>query len=83
MRKILFFTFLFSLFLQGCDLTKYAAKRKEVFDSYLNHHKSELIQNWGPPTRRDNDGKGGEILIYERTVTTRAVFYGTYRENTK
>jgi len=38
--------------------------------SWVGSHKSELYQSWGPPTRITDDGKGGEILIYETYVNT-------------
>jgi len=37
----------------------------KAMDSWVGSHKSELIAQWGPPTRVASDGKGGEILIYE------------------
>jgi len=52
-------------------------------DSWMGHHKSELIQSWGPPTRYEMDGKGGEILIYEKSITRGQVIGNTYYENTK
>jgi len=37
----------------------------QVMDSWVGHHKSELIRSWGPPTEVASDGAGGEILIYK------------------
>lgn len=37
-------------------------------DTWKGHHKSELYQKWGPPSRTTDDGLGGEILIYEKWV---------------
>lgn len=54
----------------------------EVMDSWVDSHKSELIQEWGPPSRYESDGKGGEILIYERKVTRGGVYNNVYYENT-
>lgn len=51
------------LILSGCLPTK-------ALNSWLGHHKSELIRTWGPPTRTASDGAGGEILIYEQGVYT-------------
>ncbi len=44
----------------------------KVMDSWTNHHYSELIGSWGPPTQVYDDGNGGRILIYayNRTYTT-------------
>jgi hypothetical protein len=55
-------------------------KERAALDSWLNHSKAELIQAWGPPTRYESDGKGGEILIYENTVKVANIIYGTYME---
>lgn len=33
--------------------------------SWIGHHTSKLIQQWGAPTRVAPDGLGGEILVYE------------------
>lgn len=55
---------------------------KRIMDSWLNHHKSELIRSWGPPTRYDSDGQGGQILIYEYTRTLGATIYGNYMQRT-
>ena len=58
------------------------AKSKEVMNSWLKHHKSELIRSWGPPTRYGSDGQGGEILIYEYPRTLGAVIYNNYLQRT-
>ena len=50
--------------------------------SWMGAHKSRLIQSWGPPTRYDSDGQGGEILIYEYTRTVGAYVYGSYMQRT-
>jgi hypothetical protein len=80
------FSLLLSLLLliTSCGPSKKAQqdKLKEVMDSWLGHHKSELIQSWGPPDRYASDGKDGEILIYEKMITRGAVIYNTYREVT-
>ena len=53
-------------------------------DSWLNHHKSKLIMEWGPPNRITTDGKGGEIYIYEKSRTrahTMTNFLGVELDN--
>jgi PBP1b-binding outer membrane lipoprotein LpoB len=75
------------LLFSGCTSTKktqaeQAQKNKETMDSWLKHHKSELIRSWGPPTRYDSDGQGGEILIYEYKRTVGAVINGNYLQRT-
>ncbi len=47
----------------GC--TSWQASTKPQMDSWLKHHKSELIQSWGPPTATADDGNGGQILIFD------------------
>ncbi|MCF7809484.1 hypothetical protein K9N50_00700 [bacterium] len=32
---------------------------------WIDHYEWELIERVGPPTCRENDGKGGEILVYK------------------
>ncbi len=71
----------------GCTSTKktqaeQAQKNKETMNSWLKHHKSELIRSWGPPARYDSDGQGGEILIYEYNKTVGAVINGNYIQRT-
>lgn len=72
-----------SLLIGACTTTKQLQEEtRRVMDSWMGHHKSELIQSWGPPDRYESDGKGGEILIYESQQTRGAVIYGTYYERT-
>ena len=40
---------------------------EEAMQSWMGHHKSEIIAKWGAYSRTIGDGKGGEILIYETT----------------
>ena len=57
MRKIIIIFLCLSIL--GC------ASINKTMRSWVGHHKSELILKWGPPSRTADDGKGGEILIYE------------------
>ena len=36
----------------------------KTMNSWKGAHKSVLFMSWGPPTRVDPDGRGGEILTY-------------------
>lgn len=56
-----------SLF-SSCKTTSFAQKEKTTMDSWLGHSKAELLQSWGPPTKVDSDGQGGEILTYDKSV---------------
>lgn len=80
MRQSIFITIIAATLLIGCNLSK---KTSEAMDSWVGHHKSELIQSWGPATRYESDGKGGEILIYERSVTTGRFIGNNYVQNTR
>jgi len=53
-----------SLFFQGC------ASTREIMDSWIGHHQSDLIAQWGPPERTASDGKGGQTFLYERFIST-------------
>ena len=37
----------------------------KVMRSWVGSHYSQLMLNWGPPTRSSPDGLGGQILVYE------------------
>lgn len=63
------FTISILLFSSSCKTTSFAQKEKTMMDSWLGHTKAELLQSWGPPTKTDSDGQGGEILTYDKTVT--------------
>lgn len=76
-----------SLSLVSCTTQKELQKQKDdkeraIYDSWLQHPKSELIRSWGAPTRTVTDGQGGEILIYETSRKIANVIYGTYMERT-
>ena len=80
MRQAILTTLIAATFLIGCHASK---KNQQAMDSWIGSHKSALIQSWGPPSRYESDGKGGEILIYERSVTRGSVVGNTYYENTR
>ena len=50
----------FCILLAGCG-----SEISEVMESYIGHHNSTLITNWGPPTHTMDDGDGGKLFIYE------------------
>lgn len=52
-----------ALLLMGC-----ASKINEMMDSWVGHHQSDLIAQWGPPNEVSSDGQGGAILIYYKWV---------------
>ena len=79
MRQHIIIFLITSTFVLSCGTSK---KIQETMDSWMGNHKSELIKSWGPPNRYESDGAGGEILIYEKSVTRGGVINGTYYENT-
>jgi len=80
-KKLLAFQALFLLFFLVIALgsatnnsvvkesSNWQEEEKEVMNSWVGASKAQLIQSWGPPNRTTDDGQGGEILIYDRTVT--------------
>ena len=67
---------------QSCHYYENQVKKKEaVLNSWMGTHKSKLIAQWGPPTKYDSDGKGGEILMYEQSKVLSTYTYGTWVQN--
>ena len=86
-KNHLCFILLLGTIFYGCVPQKELQSQKDeetrkVMDSWKGVHKSKLIQSWGPPTRHDSDGQGGEILIYERTRTVGGNVYNSYVQRT-
>lgn len=52
------------IILVGCQT------QQQVLDTWMGHHKSELILNQGPPQRTASDGNNGEILVYANQIST-------------
>jgi len=61
LKKILLFFLILLCFIFFTNCTAHINK---AMNSWLDHHKSELIASWGPPNQISSDGKDGEILIY-------------------
>ena len=53
-------------------------KEDALFNQWLHHPKSQLIQQWGQPDSSMSDGKGGEILIYKEGVDYKSVMNGKF-----
>jgi hypothetical protein len=59
MKPILSLVLLFSVIIvTGC------ASIDKQMDSWMGHHQSDLIANWGPPQQVIDDGQGGKIFVY-------------------
>jgi len=54
-------------FLVACAPRQTGPSLSEKLDSWIGHHQSDLIRQWGAPTRVTSDGQGGAVLVYEFT----------------
>lgn len=54
------------------------AKEDALFNKWIGHSKSELIQAWGQPDSVNADGKKGEILIYKERIDYKSVMNENY-----
>lgn len=41
---------------------------KRSMNSWTGHTQKELVETFGPPSRIDPDGKGGEVLTYNLKI---------------
>lgn len=74
MKKLLF-SLAALVIIQGCT------SPSKIMESWVGKPKSDLYLSWGPPNNVTDDGNGGQILIYGRTVTMGQVpgqVYGNY-----
>ncbi|MGD9843112.1 MAG: hypothetical protein AB7F79_12180 [Steroidobacteraceae bacterium] len=63
-RRVFICTLLLGvLFVSGC-----ASRVTKTMESWVGHHQSDLILDWGPPQQTAGDGKGGSILVYGNYV---------------
>ena len=46
-----------------------AAETKELMDSWLENHQSDLIASWGAPQQVMDDGLGGKVFIYSKSYS--------------
>lgn len=70
--------FLAALSLQSCYVTRYTYVGN-VLDDIIGMNKNQILRSIGVPERTMDDGKGGEILIYEKfsqTTISQASSYG-------
>lgn len=68
------------LILMGCSSSQKASDAKEnaLFNKWLQHPKSQLINTWGLPDSTMPDNKGGEILIYKERIDYKSVMNEKY-----
>lgn len=52
--------------------SRYASDKRAAFNrgSWIGSKLSDLIQNWGPPSRVVEDGAGGKIAVYDRSSSS-------------
>lgn len=84
--KYIYLILLSVLLFDSCNTTKKAQEQQEqqrkALDSWMGAHKSKLIQSWGAPTRYEDDGAGGQILVYEKSIVLGYATYNTYAGRT-
>ncbi|MBC8214290.1 MAG: hypothetical protein H8E71_06610 [Candidatus Marinimicrobia bacterium] len=66
----------------SCAPTTPRMTTKEIMQTWIGSHQSELIRQWGAYTRTIDDGAGGKILIWEEhftksSTTTPFTLFGT------
>ena len=81
--KNLIFIFLIIIFQAGCTSAEKArkatdAKEDALFNKWINHSKSELVQAWGTPDSILPNKRGGQILIYKEGVDFKSVMNERY-----
>lgn len=68
--KTLFFVLVLGILSScGAQVSSFERNRAQIeplMAQYQGSHKSILIANFGPPDLTSSDGKGGEILIYQK-----------------
>ena len=62
--RVAFCTIFLSSLLFSCGVLNPGNNITEAMKSWVGHHKSKLIQEWGPPNNISTDGKGGEVYTY-------------------
>ena len=53
----------------GCTPSTRQVTTRQVMNSWMGSHISELIRSWGPPQQIVTDGAGGKIYIWSWQVT--------------
>ena len=69
MRNVTLFVLLVLLSL-GTACTGRGKKITSAMDSWMGSHYSELLKSWGPPDRTSEDGKGGQILVWDYSTSS-------------
>ncbi|MEO8109414.1 MAG: hypothetical protein ABI594_05260 [Ginsengibacter sp.] len=81
MKKILFLSGILCIILIiSCTSSRrvHDAKANALFNEWLGHSKSELVNQWGQPDSVSADGKNGQILLYKEHLDYVSVMNGNY-----
>ena len=62
-----------ALLLSGCATASH--RMDQTMDSWVGCNYRDLIASWGPPTTTIDDGKGGQILIYQEGRASETTSY--------
>lgn len=80
MMNRVFSSLLIALALISCGPSQKAMNAKEdaIFNKWIGHTKSELINAWGQPDSSRENGRNGEILIYKEGIDYKSVMNEKY-----
>ncbi len=83
MKIYLIYVCLLSFLIMSCTSSQKAqkaddAKENAMFNKWLHHRKSQLINTWGLPDSTKPDGRGGEVLIYKEGIDFKSVMNQKY-----
>jgi hypothetical protein len=59
--------------LAGCatkEVTVTTITPSQSKNSWIGRDMDDVLETWGSPSEREPDGRGGAILIYDKTVST-------------
>ena len=75
MKKLLSMLLVIGFLFSGCS-----KKISQTMASWVGHHKSSLIQSWGPPSNISSDGQGGEVYTYSYSRNNTQTSTTTYNQ---
>src|SRR2546425_8926662 len=55
------------ILLLSCFLLACGPNLNEVMQSWVGHHRDDLLRSWGPPAQETKLSNGGAILTYRNT----------------
>ena len=80
LQRIFYLFSSFILIIMSCTPSSKILDKKEdaLFNQWLGHPKSQLIQRWGLPDSTFTDGKAGQILLYKEAIDYKSVMNSKY-----